>query len=177
MFNMRLFYIHYLIFFILYSCGGRSGKTSKNTELTSLKEPLINANKMYIKKESDEIDEYVKSHGLEIKITGTGLRYLIYKRSNKNEPAINGKYAKVNYKISLLNGTPCYSSDELGPKEFLIGHDQVESGLHEGIVFMNVGDKALFILPSHLAHGLVGDENKIPPRSTVVYDIELLAIK
>jgi FKBP-type peptidyl-prolyl cis-trans isomerase len=49
--------------------------------------------------------------------------------------------------------------------------------LHEGIQLLHVGDKAIFILPSHLAHGLLGDEDKIPPHSAVIYDIELLGIR
>ena len=55
--------------------------------------------------------------------------------------------------------------------------DNVETGLHEGIKYMKVGEKAKMILPSHLAHGLIGDSKKIPPRSTIVYDIELLDLK
>ena len=41
---------------------------------------------------------------------------------------------------------------------------------------MHVGDKMRFILPSHLAHGLTGDQTKIPPFSSVMYEIELLEI-
>jgi FKBP-type peptidyl-prolyl cis-trans isomerase len=39
------------------------------------------------------------------------------------------------------------------------------------------GGKAKFILPSHLAYGLTGDQDKIPPQSPVVYDIELIEIE
>jgi FKBP-type peptidyl-prolyl cis-trans isomerase len=42
---------------------------------------------------------------------------------------------------------------------------------------MHVGDKAKFILPSHLAHGIMGDNDKIPPLTPVVYNIELLSIQ
>jgi FKBP-type peptidyl-prolyl cis-trans isomerase len=42
---------------------------------------------------------------------------------------------------------------------------------------MRKGEKALFILPPHLAHGLIGDMNKIPPLTTVVYDIELIGLE
>jgi FKBP-type peptidyl-prolyl cis-trans isomerase len=91
--------------------------------------------------------------------------------------ALPEKQAKVNYKITLLDGKLCYSSDSTGAKVFMIGKDNVESGLHEGIQLLHVGDKAIFILPSHLAHGLLGDEDKIPPHSAVIYDIELLGIR
>ena len=38
------------------------------------------------------------------------------------------------------------------------------------------GSKARFILPPHLAHGLIGDENRIPARAIIIYDIEVLSI-
>lgn len=160
------------------SCGDGHKKTTKNTNLKSkeFQDKLINANKMYVRKESDEIDQYIAHRGWKMTMTGTGLRYMITQKGN-GIAAIPEKHAKVNYKISLLDGTLCYSSDSTGAKVFLIGHDNVESGLHEGIQLLHVGDKAVFILPSHLAHGLMGDDSKIPPKSSVIYDIELLSIR
>ncbi len=172
-----MFYFRILFFsFLLCGFSCRHKNTPKTVTPETLKEPLIDANKKYVSQEADEIDDYAKRHKWEMKQTGTGLRYMIYKEGT-GAKAETGKYAKVNYKISLLNGTECYSSDNSGPKKFLIGQDNVESGLHEGILFMKVGDKAMFILPSHLAHGFQGDGNKIPPRSSVVYDIELLSLQ
>jgi FKBP-type peptidyl-prolyl cis-trans isomerase len=83
----------------------------------------------------------------------------------------------IDYSVSLLDGTECYSSKSTGPQEFRIGQDNVESGLHEAILLMKVGDKARFILPPHLAHGLIGDQNKIPAMSTIIYDVELKALR
>jgi FKBP-type peptidyl-prolyl cis-trans isomerase len=43
---------------------------------------------------------------------------------------------------------------------------------------MRVGEKARLVMPSHLAHGLLGDmDNKIPPLSPLIIDIELIAIE
>jgi FKBP-type peptidyl-prolyl cis-trans isomerase FkpA len=50
----------------------------------------------------------------------------------------------------------------------------VEAGLEEGILLMHKGGKAKFILPSHLAFGLIGDQNKIPGKSTLIYDVNLI---
>ena len=41
---------------------------------------------------------------------------------------------------------------------------------------MREGDKAKLIVPSHLAHGLVGDFDKIPPLTPIVVDIQLYKI-
>lgn len=170
--------IFLLLSSIAQSCGHRHNKTTSNTNLRGkeFQNKLIDANKMYVKQENDEIDQYIAHRGWQMASTGTGLRYMITKKGN-GAPAVNGKHAKLNYKISLLDGTLCYSSDSTGAKVFLIGEDNVESGLHEGVQLLHEGDKALFILPSYLAHGLIGDESKIPPKSSVIYDIELLSIR
>ena len=59
---------------------------------------------------------------------------------------------------------------------FKIGQGGVESGLEEAVLLMSVGDKGRFIMPPHLAHGLLGDNNKIPPRSIIVYQAELIKL-
>lgn len=158
------------------SCNRNNTAKPVNIESQAFKEKLIDANKMYVKQESDEIDRYVEHHNWKMTTTGTGLRYMITKNGTGAQ-AEDAKRAKVNYKISLLDGTLCYSSDSTGAKEFLIGQDNVESGLHEGIKYMHVGDKAVMILPSHLAHGLVGDDSKIPPHASVMYELELLSLR
>ncbi len=172
------FFCFLLFVSVFQSCSDGHKKTTKNTNIQGkeFQDKLINANKMYVRQESDEIDQYIAHRGWKMTTTGTGLRYIITKKGT-GAPALPDKHAKVNYKISLLDGTLCYSSDSTGAKVFLIGQDNVESGLHEGIQLLHVGDKAIFILPSYLAHGLMGDDSKIPPKSSVVYDIELLSIR
>lgn len=159
------------------SCGNGSKNAAQtpNIKGKDFQNKLIEANKMYVKQESDEIDQYVRHQGWVMTTTGTGLRYMFLEKGN-GTAAVPDKFARVNYKVSLMDGTICYSSDSTGARDFLVGQDNVESGLHEAIQLMHVGDKAVFILPSHLAHGLIGDENKIPPKASVIYKIELLAV-
>ena len=162
----------------LISCqSDKKSKTSlNNLSEKEIKEKLIEANKIAAQKESIQIDGYVSRRKLDVTKTGTGLRYFIY-HEGKGEKAENGKIAVVKYEVSLIDGTVCYSTKEKGAEEFIIGKDNVESGLHEGITYMKVGDKAKIIIPSYLAHGLAGDFKKIPVRSTIIYDIELIALK
>lgn len=161
---------------LFFACEG--GEQSADVELNpaQVKEVLINANKAAAEEESLQIDGYVRRRKLDVVTTGTGLRYQIYKKGNGEKAAI-GKRAVVAYEVSLIDGRVCYSTKEHGPEEFKIGSDRVESGLVEAICYMSVGDKARVIIPSHLAHGLVGDLEKIPIRSTIIYDIELIKLK
>ena len=171
-----IFLLFSSVFF--FSCG--EGKPVKKEltqkEYLQMKEDMIRANKILQEKESDEIDAYANNKGWKMTMTGTGLRYQIL-QNGKGDTAKSGQFAKVLYKIFLTDGTQCYSSDKDGPREFKIEEDNVESGLHEGIQLLQPGAKARFILPSHLAHGLTGDNDKIPPMSPVVYEVELISIR
>jgi FKBP-type peptidyl-prolyl cis-trans isomerase len=140
-----------------------------------LKESLMRVNKTLAHEENMAIDRYLERRGLKMERTGTGLRYMI-RDTGKGPKAEAGMRATVNYRIELLDGTFCYSSDSLGPHVFKVDEDQIESGIHEGIKLLRKGGKAKFILPSHLAHGLLGDQDKIPAKSSVVYDIEVIEL-
>jgi FKBP-type peptidyl-prolyl cis-trans isomerase FkpA len=168
----------YLSTLLQLSCGNNKTHVTKKTDLESkeFKDKLVEANKIYVKRESDEIDQYVKHKKWGMTTTGSGLRYMITKKGLGLSPQTE-QHVKLNFKISLLDGTLCYSSDSTGSYEFVVDKSSVETGLHEGVKYMHVGDQALLILPSHLAYGLIGDENKIPPRASVVYELELLSVR
>ncbi|MFT5581995.1 MAG: FKBP-type peptidyl-prolyl cis-trans isomerase FkpA, partial [Psychromonas sp.] len=78
---------------------------------------------------------------------------------------------------SLLDGTDCYKTEENEIDEFKIDRSEVESGVQEAIKLMRIGDKMKLIIPSHLAHGLTGDMNKVPPLSPIVVDLHLVHLK
>jgi FKBP-type peptidyl-prolyl cis-trans isomerase len=144
---------------------------------SKLREDIIQVNKPAVVMENDEINAYVKAHNYSMQTTGTGLRYLLIKENIKDKKIENGNRIKVKYKVSLLDGTVCYSSDKKGAKEFTVGADNVESGIHEGVQLMHLHDKAIFILPAHLAFGLIGDRDKIPPKVAVVYEVEVISVQ
>ena len=166
---------------IIHSCHNEepdSYRVKNRSKLTAeeMKVPLMNANIIRVKAEDDAINAYIKRHNLKMEQSGTGLRYVIDQEGN-GEKANKGKVAVIDYQLCLLDGTPCYSSKETGLKEFIIGAGSVENGLDEGILLLKVGSKAKFILPSHLAFGLLGDGNKIPHYAILMYDLELKGIK
>ncbi len=157
---------------VMYSCWNEPQEHKPDKEAIR-KENLIRINKYLVGKDTDMIKGYLKRHDWVMQTTKTGLWYMIYERGN-GDSVRSGKVVTIKYKTYLLDGTLCYSSDSLGPKKFRVGKGEVENGLDEGIKFLRVGDKARYILPPHLAHGLIGDENKIPPRAIIVYDLELI---
>lgn len=174
---MKYLFLQNIILVIIAWAGcNPENRSTDPANPVEVKESIIKENREFVKEEDERIDKYIKRHKLDMIKTSTGLRYQVYKKG-EGEQAKTGQWARVNYTVKLLDGTEVYSTGEKGPESFLIGQDNVESGLHEGITYMHVGDKARFILPSHLAHGLTGDQDKIPPRSTIIYDVELLSLK
>jgi FKBP-type peptidyl-prolyl cis-trans isomerase len=168
-------YISYIIIAVFFAACSGDVIEHKEVDYNLIQKQLLEANIKATSVESNQIDEYVKKKGLDVIKTKTGLRYQIYD-TKEGENIVTKQKAVIKYKVTLLDGTECYSTkDEV--EEFTVGKDYVESGLHEGITYMSKGDKAIIIIPSHLAHGTTGDFKKIPMRSTIVYDIELVDIK
>jgi len=142
----------------------------------SLSNKLVALNKYLVGKDSAVIEDYIAKKKWKVTRTATALCYEIYKHGN-GKKAETGKSATIKYRVELSDGTLCYTSDSLGLKTFQIGEGGVESGLEQGILMMREGDSAHLILPPHLAHGLTGDQDKIGPRSIIIYDVELISVK
>jgi FKBP-type peptidyl-prolyl cis-trans isomerase FkpA len=173
------FFISLLLCTILCSCHNHPQDEDNIQSLPNTQEvnkELIPSQIKYIRQETDEINQYIKQHQYTMQTTPTGIRYMIYKHGT-GELAKRGEYVQIAYTISLLDDSVCYDSKQDGPREFLVGKDDVESGVHQAVQLMRLGDKGLFIIPSYLAQGIAGDRDKIPPSAVVIYDISLLKIQ
>jgi FKBP-type peptidyl-prolyl cis-trans isomerase FkpA len=170
--NINLFLV--LSFIFVFSCRNASDEQKPENPLGE-SESLMKVNRYFVEKDAEIIESFVKRRNWQMDITESGLWYMVYEKGHGPKAAV-GKVARIEYRIFLLDGTICYNSERSGPKQFTIGRGGVESGLEEGILMLRTGDKARFILPPHLAYGLVGDENKIPPRSVIVYELEVVDI-
>jgi FKBP-type peptidyl-prolyl cis-trans isomerase len=109
--------------------------------------------------------------------TESGLRYKIINQGG-GVPAEKGKKVSVHYKGMLPNGKVFDSSyDRKEPIDFVLGMGQVIAGWEEGVSLLKVGDKARLVIPSHMAYGSAGAGGVIPPDATLVFDVELVAVK
>ncbi|MEC8723745.1 MAG: peptidylprolyl isomerase [Bacteroidota bacterium] len=109
--------------------------------------------------------------------TSSGLRYKILQKGD-GEKAQKNKTVSVHYKGQLSDGTVFDSSYKRNqPIEFSLGMGQVIRGWDEGVALLKVGDKARFVIPSHLAYGSRGAGGVIPPNANLIFDVELISVK
>ena len=173
----RMLKVLLLLIFLMPACmrGGKDKKEVRPRRPVS-EETLVRTNRYLVEKDEERIKRFISRHGWTMTKSGTGLWYQIYEHGN-GPRVTEGKKVTITYKVRLLDGTLCYSSNKEGPKTFIAGHGSVEAGLEQGILMMRQGDKARLILPPFLAWGVPGDRNNIPPRSVIVYELEVTAVQ
>jgi FKBP-type peptidyl-prolyl cis-trans isomerase FkpA len=93
--------------------------------------------------------------------------------------AVKGKVVSVHYTGRLPDGTKFDSSYDRGqPIEFPLGAGVVIKGWDQGIDGMRVGGKRKLTIPPDLAYGSRGTPGgPIPPNATLVFEVELVAVK
>ena len=109
-----------------------------------------------------------------VKVTDSGLQYLVLQSGDGElNPTAKNKVT-VHYHGTLLNGE-VFDSSVLRNETISFGLNQVIKGWTEGVQLMVVGDKYRFFIPSELAYG-ERSAGKIPPGSTLIFEVELFAI-
>jgi peptidylprolyl isomerase len=113
--------------------------------------------------------------------TPSGLKYIDVKVGTGASPR-TGQTCVMNYTGWLYNGGKKgakfdSSLDHGEPFEFKIGMHQVIAGWDEGVATMKVGGKRTLIIPPGLGYGAQGAGGVIPPNATLMFDVDLLAIK
>jgi FKBP-type peptidyl-prolyl cis-trans isomerase FkpA len=134
-------------------------------------------------------DKYIADNKLNVTTTTTGLKYVITQPSVKRKP-LTGDTLLVNYTGRTLDGKVFDSSIQADaqkaglnqpgrkyePLQVIVGTTPIINGWNEGLLLLNEGSKAKFIIPSSLGYGSEGSGD-IPPYSTMEFDLELVKIK
>ena len=133
------------------------------------------ANKLIIRHERKDIEEFIQRHQLKMDSTGTGLRYEIYLKGKGDLPHPHDAVA-ITYRVFFLDGNQVYQIPSEHPDTVRLAEGNLVNGLEELVAMMNAGAKARAILPAHLAFGMLGDDNKIPGATPLYYDLQLIKI-
>lgn len=166
--------VYILFLFLLFACNEEEVDEKKEVNWT--REQSTHINRQFTKEEEFDIKLFLKRRPeWQMTNTGSGLRYWIYD-DQPGETAKEDDYVDVLFEVKMLNDSLIYRTEENEVSSFKVDKSNIETGVQEGIKYMSEGDKAKFIVPSHLGHGLLGDFRKIPPLQVLVIDIELVKI-
>ena len=111
----------------------------------------------------------------EIRMTSSGLQYIILKEGSGDHPKAEST-VKVHYHGTTIEGKVFDSSVDRGePIEFPL--NQVIKGWTEGLQLMAVGSKFKFFIPQELAYGAQSPSPEIKPYSTLIFEVELLSFE
>ncbi|WP_271271507.1 FKBP-type peptidyl-prolyl cis-trans isomerase [Aliamphritea hakodatensis] len=136
------------------------------------------------KKQSKQLAETNRSAGSEfltvnaekpeVTTTASGLQYEILQTGSGSEHPQASDKVKVHYHGTLIDGRVFDSSVDRG-EPISFGLNQVIKGWTEGVQLMVVGEKRRLFIPADLAYGN-GSAGIITPGSTLIFEVELLAI-
>jgi FKBP-type peptidyl-prolyl cis-trans isomerase len=111
------------------------------------------------------------------KKTSTSLRTVLIQEGSGPHPQ-PGDVVEVLYTGKLLDGTVFdQSNDRAHPFSFRLGRGLVIQGWEEGLQLMKPGEKRILIVPYELGYGSRGNLPKIPRKASLIFDVELLAVK
>jgi FKBP-type peptidyl-prolyl cis-trans isomerase len=153
----------------------RKGKEAEGFQAAKVfVEAQANAVKVNAEKEAKQRAESDRIRATFTNSTPSGLRYNVITEGTGNKPNATSN-VKVHYTGTFLDGKVFDSSVQRGqPIDF--GLNQVIPGWTEGVQLMKEGAKYKFYIPYNLAYGEQGYPGAIPPKSDLIFEVELLKI-
>ena len=107
----------------------------------------------------------------------SGLQYKVIKEGKGAKPKADD-IVRIHYTANLVNGEEVESTEKINkPAEFKLNDPSVIAGWQEALQLMQCGSRWKVFVPSELAYGPQPNGEKIQPFSTLIFEIELLAIE
>ncbi len=155
--------ILFVLALVLYS-GLRKSQSPETEAL--IVDQILQENNENIMEESENPNTITTPDGLVIEVLKEGTGAV----------AENGKKVSVHYVGTFESGEKFDSSVDRGtPFTFTLGAGQVIKGWDLGVVGMMVGEKRKLTIPYTLGYGADG-YGPIPPKATLVFEVELLEV-
>lgn len=120
----------------------------------------------------DFLDSYRSEDG--VTQTESGLMYKVIQQGENGVSAGPNDQAVLYYKGTLADGTVFDQTQPGSPATFPVSG--LIPGFTEGLMLMKTGDKFEICIPSDLGYGANGNQ-RIPPHSTLIFEVELLDVQ
>lgn len=158
----------------------RVGETAKAFDAPAVFASLNNgkstASSNSVSQELPQFETWVKKNYPKAKKYGD--MYILMTEKGSGVMPKNGQTVKAHYTGTLIDGKKFDSSVDRGtPFEFTLGQGQVIKGWDKGFANMTIGSKAKLLIPYTYAYGEMGMQGAIPPKATLIFDVELIDAK
>ena len=134
------------------------------------KEYLLQLNRALAEFENENIAEYVAKTDTSFRQSPAAFWYKIEDEGN-GAALQRGDKVHILFNLVLLDGSVCYTPDNKGDQIITLGRYDIIRGLDEALLMLREGGRGTFIIPSDLAFGMVGDQNCVGSKQTVIYEI------
>lgn len=176
----RLFYITFLLLMIV-SCKGPEARRPVQSHSGTFINESAKRNKEIYDREKDIIETLIANDSNKTYHSSEkGFWYYYNKRdtSQTQMPKI-GDIVEFTYNIKDLKGNTIITAEENGLQQYKVdqSHQELISGIREGVKLMKAGETATFIFPSYKAFGYYGIEEKLGTNIPVQSTITLLSIE
>lgn len=163
-----------LVLLGLTACLSRNDVPPTPEQTPDKKQIFEHANKLSAAHNELQIEGYIRRNGLDsMQIDGRGMYYKVWGTPIGPRPK-EGIQVAIAYTAEMLDGTPCDRADTVAPLEIILGKRKQTVGLEELLLHVAPGQEAIGIVPPHLAYGVAGRGNEIPPNTSIVYHITWL---
>jgi FKBP-type peptidyl-prolyl cis-trans isomerase FkpA len=164
---------------------GKLADTTFNNRISSY---MKDQAEVFKKAEPAKLKKYIDDNKLTVTTTPSGLNYVITKPGVGDKPAVgdsaevfyvakftNGKVFETNIKEVAQKEKTFNPMQQYKPIHIPIGVKGVIPGWDEGLMLLNKGAKATFVIPSKLAYGEQGYQ-VVQPYTPLVFDVEMVSI-
>jgi len=162
-----------LILILIVACKTPEARRPVSQESNTFIRETIKINKELIAYEEGLIKEIIEEDTVNNYITSDNGFWYFYNKDldgNGEKPEF-GEKVVFNYNISRLDGSPIYTTKEIGERTYVMDKENLFTGLRQVLKLMEEGETITFLFPSYTAFGYYGDNAKIgtnvPIKSTV----------
>ena len=127
------------------------------------------ANELLVESEDSIVALYVRSKGLDMTQSESGLWYKINSKNSGEKPR-ELETCKVWYSVSLLTDSVVLEQTET----IVIGKKQIINGIEEVLMLLNKGDEAHMVIPWYLAYGMKGCGDEVPAYTSIKVHLKRL---
>jgi gliding motility-associated peptidyl-prolyl isomerase len=169
---MRIIYL--IIINSIISCDSNEPRYPvdyfKDENSTIVNQVIIEQNK--------KINNYISKNKKNIYLNSKkGFFYFFNKKNNlSNKKAEFGDIINFNYSVKDLNNKVIYDEEFIGDQSYVMGKQEIITGIREALQLLKKGETATFIFPSYKAYGIYGDNSKISPNTAIICTIKVKSI-